>query len=198
MCTIITGVQLRHVHISTSNRDKINSELWLSSDSSVSTLLWQDPDQISWVPGTAYRWFISHRASTGSIEIQIYTAKKGYWYLVAMRLNLQENRLSVFRDGVDETVELDKTKIVVNTSAILYLGSDTNQNFSGVVTDVRILSRLLSSDILTVLTLPSLSRQRKMGIVTLHLTFTNKSLQDSQSSVQRDRKQWNLNTRMAL
>ncbi|KAL5263933.1 hypothetical protein ACHWQZ_G005126 [Mnemiopsis leidyi] len=299
----ITGVQLRHVHISTSNRDKINSELWLSSDSSVSTLLWQDPDQISWVPGTAYRWFVSHRASTGSIEIQIYTAKKGlivnsgkifdvsllggkvgvfnfqqsqtvwtniavscanpesygvsllnshlklaslnqlnmtknfvvsawintnvsgivqpvfctadngvclyldeeskitatyggttvkhvttvnlgYWNLVAMRLNLQENRLSVFRDGVDETVELDKTKIVVNTSAILYLGSDTNQNFSGVVTDVRILSRLLSSDILTVLTLPSLSRQRKMGIVTLHLTFTNKSLQDSQSSVQ--------------
>ncbi|KAL5263961.1 hypothetical protein ACHWQZ_G005152 [Mnemiopsis leidyi] len=101
-----------------------------------------------------------------------------------MRLNLQENRLSVFRDGVDETVELDKTKIVVNTSAILYLGSDTNQNFSGLVTDVRILSRLLSSDILTVLTLPSLSRQRKIGIFTLHLTFTNKSLQDSQSSVQ--------------
>ena len=58
MCTI-TGVQLRHVHISTSNRDKINSELWLSSDSSVSTLLWQDPDQISWVPGTAYRFKIT-------------------------------------------------------------------------------------------------------------------------------------------
>ena len=55
---------------------------------------------------------------------------------------------------------------------------------SGEMTDVRIYSRLLASDILTVLTLPSLIRQRKMGIVTLHLTFSDQSLQDALSSVQ--------------
>ena len=55
----ISGLQLRRIHISISDRDSIDSKLWLSGDSEVSTLLWQDPNQISWSPGTAYKyiWF---------------------------------------------------------------------------------------------------------------------------------------------
>ena len=59
----ISGLQVRRVHISTTDKDTIDSGLWLSSDSEISTLLWQDPNQTSWAPGTSYRYNICFYAA---------------------------------------------------------------------------------------------------------------------------------------
>ena len=58
-----TGLQIRRVDISSTDKDYIESKLWLSSDSDVSTLLWQDPDQISWELATHYRCVSNEGAS---------------------------------------------------------------------------------------------------------------------------------------
>lgn len=69
----IKGVQLKLVDSYTGPSSTLADAIWHSSDTpGITTLLWQDPDLQGWEPNKSYRWYLTHRPSTGYISLQIY------------------------------------------------------------------------------------------------------------------------------
>jgi len=281
-----TGLQIRAIHIPASynNRNWINSKLWYSADSDISTLLWQDPRQRTWDYNRSYRWFLSHRPSTGEIRVRVYstnnfvldsgpvynllylggrvglytfhqsmvswsniktrcapperfalyntslttnlTLTKNFlisawvkvenmtmyqpllctssnsvclyisegalygrygdttlslavqsdsWHLVALLCDLQNNIITLYRDDVTVSRAVSGTEV---EGGPILVGTDTHHNFTGYITDIRLITRLLTTDVMSTLLTNALTRHDKMGLIGAYVTFDEKRAQD--------------------
>ena len=53
---LVSGLQIRRVHVTDEEEEEdIKDKLWGATDSSVSTVLWQDPNRTKWSSGKSYR-----------------------------------------------------------------------------------------------------------------------------------------------
>ncbi|KAL4225039.1 hypothetical protein ACF0H5_015734 [Mactra antiquata] len=69
----LQGAQIKLVDSSTGPGSTLAEALWHSYHTTNEvTMLWQDPDLNDWEPLLSYRWYLTHRPTTGYINLKIY------------------------------------------------------------------------------------------------------------------------------
>ncbi|XP_052242642.1 uncharacterized protein LOC127852727 [Dreissena polymorpha] len=97
----IQGVQIKLINSTVGPGSDLANALWHSySTSGISTMIWQDPKMQGWQPNKSYRWYLTHRPTTGYIHLKVYqgttlTADSGALYNNA----ITGGRLGVFQFG---------------------------------------------------------------------------------------------------